>query len=156
MKAEERSAATPIILITAGDITQAQILQGYAAGAVDYLTKPVVPEILRAKVSTFFELCRKNEQLKRQIDEISRLLQSMKQSRQVEANLLEQNQWFRTTLASIGDGVIATDAEGRVAFLNEVAEQLSGWSQTEALGQDLSRVFNIINERTRRPTQNPI
>ncbi|HZS03940.1 MAG TPA: PAS domain S-box protein, partial [Blastocatellia bacterium] len=54
-----------------------------------------------------------------------------------------QREQFRVTLSSIGDGVIATDPQGRVTFLNEVAEALTGWSQEEAEGRSLGEVFNL-------------
>ncbi len=60
------------------------------------------------------------------------------------------------TLESIGDAVIATDAEGLVQRMNGVAEQLTGWSREEACGRPLSDVFTIVNARTRRPVQNPV
>jgi PAS domain S-box-containing protein len=63
---------------------------------------------------------------------------------------------LQTTLQSIGDAVIATDAEGRVTFLNPVAQHLSGWTQQSAVGAPLPRVFRIINETTRVPVDNPV
>jgi PAS domain S-box-containing protein len=69
--------------------------------------------------------------------------------------LFEQQERFRTTLASIGDAVIVTDPESRVTFLNAVAESLTGWSHQEAIGKPLPAVFNIINELTRQPAENP-
>jgi PAS domain S-box-containing protein len=69
--------------------------------------------------------------------------------------LLEQKELFRTTLASIGDAVIATDRGARVTFVNPVAESLTGWKSTEAEGEPLASVFEIINEETRAPLQNP-
>jgi PAS domain S-box-containing protein len=62
---------------------------------------------------------------------------------------------LHTTLTSIGDAVIATDATGRVTFMNGVAEQLTGWKQAEAEGQTLESVFSIVNEDTRQPVHNP-
>jgi PAS domain S-box-containing protein len=62
---------------------------------------------------------------------------------------------LHTTLTSIGDGVIATDAAGRVTFMNGVAEQLTGWKQAEAQGQSLQSVFSIVNEETRQPAHSP-
>jgi PAS domain S-box-containing protein len=62
---------------------------------------------------------------------------------------------LRVTLASIRDGVIATDPDGRVVFLNPVAQSLTGWSPEEALGQPLDRVFRIVNEHTREEAENP-
>jgi PAS domain S-box-containing protein len=60
------------------------------------------------------------------------------------------------TLASIGDAVIVTDAEGRVTYLNPEAEKLTGWITPEAKDQTLPNVFRIINEQTRQPVENPV
>jgi PAS domain S-box-containing protein len=73
-----------------------------------------------------------------------------------EAIVREQQEWWRVTLASIGDAVIATDTEARVTFLNPVAERLTGWSQVEAAGQPLDTVFPIANEQTGLPIENPV
>jgi PAS domain S-box-containing protein len=69
--------------------------------------------------------------------------------------LLESTQRLYTTLTSIGDGVIATNAEGEVTFMNTVAERLTGWSLAEAAGQPLSAVFRIVNEITRQAEESP-
>lgn len=68
----------------------------------------------------------------------------------------DHQQWLRVTLSSIGDGVIATDADGRVIFLNPIAESLTGWKEHEAKGQPLDTVFHIINETTRQIVENPV
>src|SRR5579871_4773331 len=68
----------------------------------------------------------------------------------------EQRQWFETTLASIGDAVIATDAEGRVTFMNAVAANLTGWKPAEAHGLPLRHVFRIVNEQTGEQLENPV
>jgi PAS domain S-box-containing protein len=67
-----------------------------------------------------------------------------------------QRQQLEVTLASIGDGVVVTDREGHVTFLNPVAAGLTGWEAQEATGQPLGRVFRIVNEETRRPVENPV
>lgn len=67
----------------------------------------------------------------------------------------EQREVFRVTLRSIGDGVITTDTEARITYINEVAESLTAWKNQEALGQPLERVFQIVNEVTRQPVENP-
>jgi PAS domain S-box-containing protein len=63
---------------------------------------------------------------------------------------------FVTTLRSIGDGVLATDDQSRVTFLNNVAAQLTGWTERDAVGKDVHEVFDIIHETTRQPVSNPI
>ncbi|HEX3987308.1 MAG TPA: CHASE3 domain-containing protein [Acidobacteriaceae bacterium] len=70
--------------------------------------------------------------------------------------LFESQQWFQTTLESIGDAVIACDMEGRVIFMNEVAEQLTGWTLTDAREKSLETVFRIIHEETRQAVENPV
>jgi len=61
-----------------------------------------------------------------------------------------------TTLASIGDAVIATDSQGRVTFINPEAERLTGWKSAEAIGKSLGSVFQILNETTREAAENPV
>src|SRR5438132_11157405 len=75
--------------------------------------------------------------------------------RRAEEELRKQSEWLRITLASIGDAVISADADGRLTFMNGVAESLTGWPQAEAIGRPLSDVFRIVNERTREPVENP-
>jgi PAS domain S-box-containing protein len=62
---------------------------------------------------------------------------------------------LRTTLSSIGDGVIVTDGEGRVLSMNPVAERLTGWATAQASGERLDQVFVIVNEDSREPVDNP-
>jgi PAS domain S-box-containing protein len=69
--------------------------------------------------------------------------------------LLEQREWLRVTLSSIGDAVITADAEGDVAFLNAAAQSLTGWTQAEAAGAPLEDVYRVINEESREPAENP-
>ena len=64
--------------------------------------------------------------------------------------------WFSTTLASIGDAVVATDETGRVTFMNPTAEKLTGWTQAEAWGLPLDAVFRISNEETGEPVESPV
>jgi two-component system cell cycle sensor histidine kinase/response regulator CckA len=73
----------------------------------------------------------------------------------IERKLRENEQWLATTLKSIGDGVIATDTEGQITFMNPVAEALTGWTQEEASGRPLAEIFYIINEETRERCVNP-
>ena len=76
--------------------------------------------------------------------------------KQMERALAAERERLAVTLSSIGDGVIATDAEGKVTLLNKVAENLTGWSQEKAVGRPLNQVFCIINEDSRRPCENPV
>lgn len=84
------------------------------------------------------------------------LTREMRHRQAAAAQVLEQKEWFATTLHSIGDAVIATDRSGVVTFLNEVAESLTGRSRAEASGKPLKEVFPIINESTRTPVADPV
>ena len=78
-------------------------------------------------------------------------------ARTADANQEAANrgEMLRITLASIGDGVIATDSLGRVTFMNGVAAAQTGWSEEEARGKPIAEVFHIVNERTRAKVENP-
>ncbi|MDB6025363.1 MAG: hypothetical protein JWM68_1586 [Verrucomicrobiales bacterium] len=72
-----------------------------------------------------------------------------------DQQLRKMERWLATTLRSIGDGVITTDKNGRITMLNAVAETLTGWKQTDALGQPFDKVFKAIKEKTREPIESP-
>ncbi len=76
-------------------------------------------------------------------------------SRRAE-EIFRSEQQLRTTLASIGDGVITCDVEGRVQMMNPVAVDLTGWTQAEAQGQPLETIFHIVDENTRAVLENPV
>jgi PAS domain S-box-containing protein len=78
------------------------------------------------------------------------------QRRRAEEQTHEQRERLRVTLASIGDAVLTTDVEGRVAFMNPIAESLTGWTLEQAAGRPLELIFEIINEATRAPVENPV
>jgi PAS domain S-box-containing protein len=90
--------------------------------------------------------------LNQQIDDMSREIHRRKVA---EESLHRHEKWLQVTLSSIGDGVITTDTDGCVTFMNGVAEILTGWRQTEAMGRQLPEVFRIVNEHTREPIENP-
>jgi PAS domain S-box-containing protein len=75
--------------------------------------------------------------------------------RKAEELLAAEKEQLSVTLRSIGDGVIAVDTDGRVTLINGVAETLTGCPSAEALGRELTAVFNIVSEKTREPCVNP-
>ncbi|HOI15579.1 MAG TPA: PAS domain-containing protein [Geobacteraceae bacterium] len=74
----------------------------------------------------------------------------------IESKLKASERWLATTLKSIGDATVATDANGLITFMNAVAEGLMGWTSEEVLGKKLVDVFTIINRDTRRAVENPV
>ncbi|MBI2353900.1 MAG: PAS domain-containing protein [Deltaproteobacteria bacterium] len=84
------------------------------------------------------------------------LVLNIRRRQLIEEILRESRERLAVTLASIGDGVITFDTEGRAVMLNGVAEWLCGWSQAEASGRLLEEVFPIINEKSGLPQDNPV
>lgn len=84
---------------------------------------------------------------------LSRVHRTAEAARREESRQREQ---LRVTLASIGDAVIATDDSGRVTFMNQVAEQLTGWRMSESRGRPLAEVFRIVDEETRESRKDPV
>ena len=90
IRQRDSSKNTPIIFLTAGHKSEANIFRGYAVGAVDYVLKPIVPEILRSKVSVFVDLARQTELVRRQADQLRQSEQEALQLAQARANLLAE------------------------------------------------------------------
>jgi PAS domain S-box-containing protein len=84
------------------------------------------------------------------------LLRELSERKWAQEAWTKSEKWLSTTLASIGDAVIATDMSGAVSFMNPVAESLTGWTQAEAAGNSMDLVFNIVNKETRLPVENPV
>jgi PAS domain S-box-containing protein/putative nucleotidyltransferase with HDIG domain len=74
----------------------------------------------------------------------------------METKLRKAERWLATTLKSIGDGVIATDRDGTITFMNPMAEFLTGWQKEEAVGKKLEEVLQVVNGKTRSPSVNPV
>lgn len=82
--------------------------------------------------------------------------QAAAQRAQAEGAATEQREWLQVTLASIGDGVIATDSSGRVRFLNAAAQRLTGWRAAEAAGRPLDELLSLYDERDGKSVRNPL
>jgi two-component system cell cycle sensor histidine kinase/response regulator CckA len=123
IRQRERFRYTPIIFISAIDTLETDVFRGVASGAVDYLFKPVVPQVLQAKVSVFVDLFRKNEQLKEQ---------AVRQS----------EERFRLVVESLQDyAVFMMDPDGRVSTWNLGAERIGGWKQQEVVGELFGKFY---------------
>jgi PAS domain S-box-containing protein len=94
------------------------------------------------------------------LKEADAFLVALKDAQQAREKLTDEvkrsRDWLQTTLVSIGDAVIATDAAGKITLMNLVAEKLTGWTLQEALRKPLVEVFQIVNEQTRQTVENPV
>jgi PAS domain S-box-containing protein len=87
---------------------------------------------------------------------IGSLRRTLRQRNVAARSLADSEERLRVTLRSIGDAVIATDVAGRIVFLNPVAQALTGWHESEAIGVALEQVFRIFNEFSREPVDSPV
>lgn len=122
----------PIVILT-GIEDAALVVQAMKNGAHDYLPKDrATPEQVQRAINNAMEKVA--------------LLRELEQ----------QREWARLILASIGDGVIATDQAGCITFMNGVAELLTGWSLAAAQGRSLCAVLRLVEEATEQPLADPI
>jgi len=115
------------------------VIEAMKMGVVDFLQKPVDVNVLRDSIFSSIDKWKLRNEL-----------------RVAYNNLEQEKELLAVTMRSIGDGVIATDLDGRIIMMNRVAEELTGWSVDSAKGQLLTDVFYIINEKTRKLCENPV
>jgi PAS domain S-box-containing protein len=84
------------------------------------------------------------------------VFENITERKNTENALQESEQRWSTTLESIGDAVISTDVNGKITFMNVVAEKLTGWTFEEVVGKPLETVFNVVNEFTRMKAEDPV
>ena len=87
---------------------------------------------------------------------IPQALKTMIQRKQIEQALYIEHERAQVTLESIGDGVLSTDAEMNITYLNPEAERMTGWSRVEAMGKPIEEVFQLIDIQTGQRTLNPV
>jgi PAS domain S-box-containing protein len=137
-----RTRLVPIIFMTADDPSDFPIEKAYALGAVDYLAKPVNPLVLRAKVSVFVELYRKNA-------ELARLA-----AKEHQDALRRRDQRLRLILDNTRDyAFIVTDVERRITEWEGGSADITGWSARDAIGQSADIIFDERERAAGAPQQ---
>ncbi len=126
-----RFQKTAIIFISGVHLTDVDRVKGYRQGAVDYITVPVIPELLRAKVSIFAELHRKRRQLEALNRELEQRVAERTEELKERAELLD--------LAT--EAIMVRDPKGIVQFWNVGAEELYGWTREEVIGKDIHAIL---------------
>jgi PAS domain S-box-containing protein len=121
----------PIIFLTANTDTPEDIFKGYKTGAVDYMIKPLSAEILKAKVSVFAELYKKNKELSLQTDSVKKLNDQLKQ----------QSHYVRSILEAGTDPMLIINTQGRITDMNEALEKVTGLTRDHITGTHFSDHF---------------
>ena len=132
----EHDNDTPFILVS-GTVGEEIAVEAMRTGANDYIMKENLTRLIPAIERELREARERSDRLR------------------AEEALYQERERALITLHSIGDGVITTDAEGRVDYLNPVAENVTGWTYGEAQGYPLTEVLPLINEATRQPMKSP-
>jgi len=141
LKARPETRDVPVIFLSALDDTDSRV-KGFEVGAVDFVSKPLQKAELLARVRTHVAL-----------RQVQRDLETANAQLRAATAVLEE---ARITLYSIGDGMIATDVAGLVTRMNRAAEDMTGWTEAEAMGHPLDEVFHIVNEDTGSEVPSPV
>ena len=141
---------TAIIFISGVHLTDTDKINGYRRGAVDYISVPVIPEVLRAKVGVFVELHRKTRQLERLNRDLEhRVEERTEELRQSGARLRERAELLE--LAT--EAIIVRSLDGSIRLWNSGAEALYGWRREEVLGRDLHELLRTEFPDSRAETE---
>src|SRR6202051_3704256 len=89
-------------------------------------------------------------------DSFVRAMRNMAERKTAEEMLFTEKERAQVTLDSIGDALLSTDLQGKVTYLNVVAEKITGWTREEAAGKEIDEVFVIVDGSTREPCANPL
>lgn len=151
IREREQTQTIPIIFLTGVHIQDQQVFKGYAIGAVDYILKPFIPEILKSKVSVFVELFRKSEKIKRQ----SALLQKSNQELQGEIEermqLEEKQKQLSAIVDSSEDAIVSNTLEGTILSWNKGAERIYGYFADEVIGRPLAMLMHPDSPQEMEP-----
>jgi PAS domain S-box-containing protein len=158
IKSRERTRYIPIIFLTAISKEEDYVFRGYQVGAVDYISKPFQPDVLRAKVAVFVDLHLKQKRLAVQE---SRLRESERRMTELRhsSELLQSEARFREIVNTAMDAIVIFDDEERVTLFNSAAERMFGCAAADAIGQPIGEFFGgpksaeqirQICERTRK------
>jgi PAS domain S-box-containing protein len=126
IRAQRRSRATPIIFITA-DSSDLSVEEAYAMGAVDFLTKPLVPAVLKAKISFFVELHRSKQELQA-----------------AERQAVQDRVFLSAVLEAVEDGIVACDEHGTLTLFNRATREFHGMNARAVPSQRWSAEYNLF------------
>jgi diguanylate cyclase (GGDEF)-like protein/PAS domain S-box-containing protein len=135
-----QSSRTPIMFVTAYREDE-QMLAAYTSGAVDFVLTPIVPDVLRAKVSVWVERFLQTEELHRKSEELQRSLASITALNQA---LSDSQASTQAVLDNVADGILTTDKMGVIESINRSAQSLFGYREDEVIGQPITSLIKPL------------
>ncbi len=136
-----RFQKTAIIFISGVHLTDSDRIQGYRSGAVDYISVPVIPEVLRAKISVFVDLHRKT----RQLEAMNRNLERVVAERTEELRRREAQYRERAELLDLAtEAIMVRGLDDTIQFWNEGAEKVYGWKRDEVIGRNVHTLLQTV------------
>ena len=138
IRQRKQTSRTPIMFVTAHARENQEMLAAYASGAVDFIFTPIVPDVLRAKVSVFVDLFLQSQELHLQSRELQRSLESIIT---LNAALRDSEASTQAVLDNVADGILTTGETGVIESFNRSAQALFGYREDEAIGQPLAFVI---------------
>src|SRR5882762_4027244 len=145
IRQREKSRHTPIIFLTAINKTEQHVFKGYSLGAVDYLTKPFVPEVLLSKVSAFVELHKQTDLVKRQTGLLQQMVAELAGSndeiRKLNVALQSERDFVSTVLDTADSIIVVLDATPRIIRASRAIERILGYAREEVNGRPISSFF---------------
>jgi CheY-like chemotaxis protein len=137
IRQRSQTRLTPIIFITASVSEHPMATAtAYASGAVDFIFTPIIPEVLRAKVSTFVDLFVQSQQLQRSLESIMAL----------NAALADSEARAQAVLQNVADGIVTADEGGLIESFNQSARRLFGYTEEEVIGQPLGVIIGLLHD----------
>jgi PAS domain S-box-containing protein len=140
IKSRERTRYIPIIFLTAISKEEDYVFRGYQVGAVDYISKPFQPDVLRAKVAVFVDLHLKQKRLaeqESQLRESERRMTEMRHGRE----MLQSEARFKEIVNTAMDAIVIFDDQERVTLFNGAAERMFGCTAADAIGEPIGEFF---------------
>jgi PAS domain S-box-containing protein len=143
IRRRDKDRHTPIIFVTAHEADRHQLEEAYGLGAVDYLVRPIIPVILRAKVMGFVELFHKSEQIKQQAERLRQIERREFEEKLARENarLQESEQRFARFMQHLPGLAWAKDLAGRYVYVNEAAEAAFNIPRAQLYGKTDAEVF---------------
>ena len=141
IKSRERTRYIPIIFLTAISKEEDYVFRGYQMGAVDYISKPFQPDVLRAKVAVFVDLHLKQKRLAEQEAMLREGERRMTELRHMK-ELLQSEARFREIVSTAMDAIVIFDQQERVTLFNGAAERMFGCAAAKATGQPVGEFLD--------------